>query len=81
MIFGEEWAKTHYLPHLFLLGKDPNYLFRLIPLFGIIIVADLVSHEILKQQMLPAFEMMAKDPVPNIRMNVAKSIIQLPYHV
>lgn len=80
VIFGESWAVKNFLPQMFLLSSDPNYLFRLTPLFGILSVVDLISPETIKKMMLPVLQQMQRDPVPNIRLNVARTIqVMLPH--
>ena len=41
------------------------------------ILADQMTSEVIKKQFLPVLVTMQKDPVPNIRMNIAKTIMQI----
>ena len=56
------------------LHVESSYLHRLTPLFGIAALAPVLNTEIIKKMFLPVMITMSKDVVPNIRMNVAKTI-------
>lgn len=56
------------------LHKNSNYLHRLTALFGIGLLADQIDVDTMRRQFLPVLQTMQKDPVANVRMNVAKSI-------
>jgi serine/threonine-protein phosphatase 2A regulatory subunit A len=43
-------------------------------LFGIAALAEQLNFEMIKRSFLPVLQTMQKDPVANVRMNVAKSI-------
>jgi serine/threonine-protein phosphatase 2A regulatory subunit A len=73
-IFGAQWAVTHMIPKLLSLHVDKNYLHRLTPLFGMAAMAGTVPPEVVKLMFLPVLSTLAQDQVPNIRMNVAKTI-------
>jgi serine/threonine-protein phosphatase 2A regulatory subunit A len=73
-IFGAQWAVTHMIPKLLSLHVDKNYLHRLTPLFGMAAMAGTVPPEVVKRMFLPVLSTLAQDQVPNIRMNVAKTI-------
>lgn len=45
------------------------------------ILADQMTPEVIKKQFLPVLVSMQKDPVPNIRMNIAKTIMQISQNV
>ena len=73
-IFGAQWAVTHMIPKLLSLHVDKNYLHRLTPLFGMSAMAGAIPPDIVRRMFLPVMTTLAQDPVPNIRMNVAKTI-------
>lgn len=50
---------------------------RLTTLFGIAELGEVVSLQVVKKSFVPALQAMSKDPIPNIRMNVAKAILKL----
>ncbi len=62
------------LPKLLSLHVDKNYLHRLTPLFGMAALAPAVPADVAKRLFLPVIVTLQQDPVPNIRMNVAKAV-------
>lgn len=73
-IFGVTWASKHIIPKLLSLHVEQNYLHRLTPLFGIALLAPALNAETIKKMFVPVLVTLSKDPVPNIRMNVAKTL-------
>ena len=73
-IFGPQWAVTHVIPKLLSLHVDKNYLHRLTPLFGMAQLSQVLPADVVRRMFLPVIVTLQQDPVPNIRMNVAKSI-------
>ena len=73
-IFGAQWAVTHVIPKLLSLHVDKNYLHRLTPLFGMATLAGVVQADVVRRMFLPVLVTLKGDIVPNIRMNVAKTI-------
>jgi len=59
------------------MATDPNYLHRMTTLFAVNLLVEVCSEEVIKDTMLPVVLKLAKDPVPNVRFNVAKSMIKL----
>ena len=76
-VFGVEWAKSLIIPKVVALYTHPNYLHRLTSLFAISVLAPVCNNEVLLSTMLPLVLKMSKDPVPNIRFNVAKVLQKL----
>lgn len=76
-VFGEQWVIKHVLPPLFALQTEISYLHRLTVLFGIVALSEHMSPEVIKSKMMPMLVTMHKDPVANVRLNVAKSLQQL----
>jgi len=74
LIFGIGWASTKALPKLMSLHVESNYLHRLTPLFAMTAMASCLNHEVIKKQFIPVIFTLTSDRVPNIRMNVAKTI-------
>lgn len=74
IIFGPAWTSKHLFPKLLALHTESNYLHRLTPLFAMQHVACVLSADLIKKQLLPVLVTMSKDKVPNIRMNIAKTI-------
>lgn len=62
------------LPKVLAMSSDPNYLHRMTTLFAVNVLVEVCSEEVIQDTMLPVVLKMAKDPVPNVRFNVAKSI-------
>lgn len=73
-IFGPQWAVTHVIPKLLSLHVDKNYLHRLTPLFGMATLTPVLPIDVVRRMFIPVIITLQQDPVPNIRMNVAKSI-------
>ncbi len=59
------------------MSTDANYLHRMTTLFAVNVLIEVCSEEVIKDTMLPVVLKLAKDPVPNVRFNVAKSITKL----
>ena len=76
-IFGSNWADRNVLKKLIDLKNDQNYLHRLTTLFGIAELSQVLSSECVQKNFVPVLHQMSKDRVPNIRMNVAKTIMQI----
>jgi serine/threonine-protein phosphatase 2A regulatory subunit A len=76
-IFGQQWAIKNILPKLLSLHLEANYLHRLTPLFGMAIMAPVISPDNIKKQFLPVLTQLSQDLIPNIRMNVAKTIMTI----
>ena len=53
---------------------EQNYLHRLTPLFGIAVLAPVVNIDTIKRMFLPVLVSLSTDKIPNIKMNVCKSI-------
>ena len=56
------------------LKNNANYLHRLTPLFGIAEISQVISMESVKRHFIPVLQALARDRIPNVRMNVAKTI-------
>lgn len=56
------------------LNDDTNYLLRLTGLHAVQSLADAVAQNALQTQLLPLVLALARDPVPNVRFNVAKTL-------
>ena len=65
------------LPKVLAMSSDPNYLHRMTTLFAVNVLGEVCSAEVIKDTMLPVVLKLAKDPVPNVRFNVAKSMTKL----
>ena len=76
-IFGVNWTVKHLIPKLLSLHLDPNYLHRLTPLFGIAILGEAVTADVVRKMFLPVVVSLSVDKIANIRMNCAKTIEQI----
>jgi len=81
VIFGPQWVVRNVLPKLLGLHTDNNYLHRLTPLFAIVVLTPVLNNEVIKQHFYPVLVNLSKDKVPNIRMNVAKTLSKVYTHV
>ena len=62
------------ISHLLALRNETNYLHRLTTLNGIADLSSVVTPELIKKSFCPILVQMSKDKIPNIRLNVAKTI-------
>ena len=46
-------------------------------LFAVNVLVEVCSDEVIRDTMLPVVLKLAKDPIPNVRFNVAKSMTKL----
>lgn len=76
-VFGLPWAKKSIVPRLAAMGSDAAYLKRLTTLFAINAIADQVDSEVICKDLGSVVAALAKDPVPNVRLNVARTIAKL----
>ena len=76
-IFGSAWAERNIIKKLTDLRSEVNYLHRLTALFGMAELAQVLTAEVVKRSFNPILSMMAKDKIPNIRLNVAKTIYSI----
>ena len=71
--FGDKWIEHHCIPHMVQLASDTGYLKRLTCLFTINELAQVMDKKTTTARLLPILKQLAKDEVPNVRFNTAKS--------
>ena len=71
-IFGQEFTKSKIIPRIKDLYNNSNYLCRLNAIRGIELLAEVLEDSVVRDQVVPLLIKMSKDPVPNVRFNVAK---------
>jgi len=71
--FGESWIETCLTPHLRQLSGEASYLRRLTTIFAVNHLVEILDQKQIIAIVLPILEQSAKDEVPNVRFNVAKS--------
>jgi serine/threonine-protein phosphatase 2A regulatory subunit A len=76
-IFGSQWAERNIIKKLTDLRNEVNYLHRLTALFGMAELSQVLTPEVIKRSFNPILQQMAKDKIPNIRLNVAKTIYSI----
>mmetsp|Transcript_14771 Transcript_14771/g.22895 ORF Transcript_14771/g.22895 Transcript_14771/m.22895 type:complete len:374 (+) Transcript_14771:591-1712(+) len=76
-IFGSQWAEKNVLKKVVDLRQEQNYLHRLTALFGMTELSTVLLPDAIKRSFVPALQHMAQDKVPNIRLNVAKTIYSI----
>ena len=76
-IFGSQWAERNIIKKLTDLRNEVNYLHRLTALFGMVELSQVLTPEVIKRSFNPILQQMAKDKIPNIRLNVAKTIYSI----
>ena len=76
-IFGSVWAERNIMGKLLELTENQNYLHRLTSLFGMAELSKVLSPDAIKKYFIPALSKLAKDKIPNIRLNVSKTILSM----
>ena len=76
-LFGSQWAEKNVVPTLKTLLSEINYLHRLTVVFAISELASVVSADMVRRCLVPLLVQMSKDKIPNVRMNVSKSILAM----
>jgi len=74
LTFGTDWTDSKIVPRVVQLKEHKNYLYRITALFSVSALAEVVGHDALTNQLLPMVLELEKDPVPNIRFNVCKTL-------
>lgn len=72
-VFGIEWAKEEIIPNIILSGTNANYLYRLTVLFTVTVLIPVLDTSTINESIIPFLTNVMKDPIPNIRFNVAKT--------
>lgn len=78
--FGEDWAKKNIVPRIVQLNNNPSYLCRMIVLRSVEVLASSSKPDIVNGKLMDLVFAMAKDPVPNVRFNVAKCLQDIADH-
>eukprot|EP01123_Difflugia_compressa_P009273 TRINITY_DN301_c0_g1_i1.p1 TRINITY_DN301_c0_g1~~TRINITY_DN301_c0_g1_i1.p1 ORF type:complete len:580 (+),score=93.60 TRINITY_DN301_c0_g1_i1:112-1851(+) len=76
-VFGVAWAKQYVVPKIVEQSKHRNYLYRTITLTMVSSLADVFPSSEIQSDLLPFVYTLATDPIPNIRINAAKTLNQL----
>eukprot|EP00298_Acanthocystis_sp_HF-20_P013361 c20311_g1_i1.p1 GENE.c20311_g1_i1~~c20311_g1_i1.p1 ORF type:complete len:582 (-),score=211.56 c20311_g1_i1:50-1795(-) len=76
-IFGNDWANKFVVPKLVELSTHTNSRHRLTPLFACKELCQVVGPAISSETLLPLVLQLATDPVPNVRFNVCKTLVEL----
>ncbi|EON63555.1 protein phosphatase 2 (formerly 2A), regulatory subunit A [Coniosporium apollinis CBS 100218] len=72
-VFGVQWANDAIVPKVMMMGKHPNYLYRMTTCFAVSTLAPALSLPVIEESILPMMDTLVNDDIPNIRFNVAKS--------
>ena len=79
-LFGVEWAKQDVIPRVLSLSGDNSYLRRIISLFCVNSLSEVMNLKDIKEMILPTVIGMSNDNVANVRFNVCKTIQKIsPY--
>ncbi|KAG6884786.1 hypothetical protein C0992_005768 [Termitomyces sp. T32_za158] len=73
-VFGVEWARVAIVPKVMGMGQHPNYLFRMTTVQAITTITPSLDLGIVRADIIGPLLVLANDPIPNIRFNVAKSL-------
>ena len=72
--YGATWAKAEIFPQMMAQSEQVHYLYRLMTLFSINYFVPLLDIVSSKEFFIPVLKRLVTDKVPNIRLNVAKTI-------
>ncbi|KAF6021023.1 PPP2R1A [Bugula neritina] len=75
--FGVEWAQQTIIPKVLQMSRDLNYLHRMTCLFCINTLARDAKRNRLVKLMLSTVVGLASDDVPNVKFNVAKTLMKM----
>mmetsp|Transcript_31456 Transcript_31456/g.91987 ORF Transcript_31456/g.91987 Transcript_31456/m.91987 type:complete len:596 (+) Transcript_31456:44-1831(+) len=73
-VLGQEWCEGNVVPQLLEVLSHSNYLFRISAMLCARTLADVAEVPLLEKHLVPMVVKMARDPVPNVRFNAAKTI-------
>lgn len=83
-IFGEAWARAHVIPRVRELQTNAAFSKRMTALYAVQVLlatagdrSSAPSLALMSEVLLPISLAMAADPVPNIRFNAAKTLVQI----
>ncbi|VDM27774.1 unnamed protein product [Toxocara canis] len=71
--FGADWA----LKQVIVLAKDSNYLRRMACLFCFNTLCEAIGPDNTLKEILPVVQQLSEDHVPNVRFNVAKTLLRI----
>eukprot|EP01017_Pseudomicrothorax_dubius_P030815 TRINITY_DN3871_c0_g6_i1.p1 TRINITY_DN3871_c0_g6~~TRINITY_DN3871_c0_g6_i1.p1 ORF type:complete len:574 (-),score=135.05 TRINITY_DN3871_c0_g6_i1:135-1856(-) len=71
---GSPWTERNLLPLVLGQQSQMNYLNRMSTLFGLTVIVPFLPQETVIRQVVPVLQALSKDTVPNIRLNVGKTI-------
>lgn len=72
--FGEAWTKEQIIPRIERMHTHTNYLQRMTALYGIQVLVTSLSQSTVESVIIPIIIHMAADSVPNVRLNVARTL-------
>jgi serine/threonine-protein phosphatase 2A regulatory subunit A len=75
--FGPEWSNEHLIPQVTGMCASNNYLHRLTTLSCCALLSETLRAGPGSQRLLDMVTGMAADPVPNVRFNVSKAVVQM----
>ena len=78
---GYGWAKETVIKKMLAFRQHHNYLFRVVPLLGFELFAELVSEDEISETYLPAVFELTRDKVANIRICAAKCLVGIAKRV
>lgn len=74
--FGEDWTMEYIFPRIEKMQTHANYLQRMTALYGIQVLVKSLSKSCVEKQVLPLVSKLADDKVPNVRLNVARTLLE-----
>eukprot|EP00730_Choanoeca_flexa_P016955 TRINITY_DN8102_c0_g1_i4.p1 TRINITY_DN8102_c0_g1~~TRINITY_DN8102_c0_g1_i4.p1 ORF type:complete len:617 (+),score=154.63 TRINITY_DN8102_c0_g1_i4:186-2036(+) len=72
--FGVDWAEKVIFPALKAMSHETHFVHRLTTLFALASLCDVVTESCIQNAILPIVTPLQEDSIPNIRMNVAKTL-------
>ena len=79
-VLGPEWTSEKLVKNYFKLKEGQNYIQRITLLLAMAAFSESLPSDVVRETFIPIMVVLSKDPVPNVRFNVAKTAYQIKKH-
>ncbi|KAJ6246448.1 protein phosphatase 2 (formerly 2a) [Anaeramoeba flamelloides] len=79
--FGTKWGNEFIIPKIIELSNNQNHLFRQIAIFTFVKLAPILGSEYYKGDVIETIVKLGEDPIPNIRIYLINSLIELSEYI
>ncbi|KAJ3444436.1 protein phosphatase 2 (formerly 2a) regulatory subunit a beta isoform-related [Anaeramoeba flamelloides] len=80
-LFGSKWSNQFVIPKIIQLSNHQNHLFRQISIYTFIKLAPIIGSDYLNNDVIETIIQLSQDPVPNIKIYLVNSFVQLSKYV